>query len=123
MSNGFHKISYQNAKNYILRFVNQDDLYSVASSMALGGTIKKEVFEDSFQDEYPGSIAWYCFNYNNSEPEHPSFFVAIETTGVTYNTDSDPPDKPVNPTLKFTKDVFTYTMEATMECVEFFLDH
>jgi|SRR6185436_88346 len=120
MSNGFHKISYQDAKDFILRFISQDDLYPIASSKALGGTMLKETFETEFKAEYLGSIGWFCFNYHD-EPNYPGFFLAFETAERVYDTSSPPPAAIVSATLYYTNDIFTYSLQSTMANVDYFL--
>ena len=120
MSNGFHKISYQDAKDQILGFLFQSDLYIIAANNAFGGTLLKETFEPQIRTTYPGTLGWYCFNYE-VEPLYPDFFIAFETSEYNYDASSPPPTAIKSSPLYYTNNIFTYNFAATSANVDFFL--
>ncbi len=100
------KINLDQANHYIEKFI--DEYGTKASNDALGGTLEKDSLNGALASDKVGSMAWFCWNPNESGG-YDRFFMAIEAL-TSYSTINGVPD-PENSSLISPGNTFTYDDE------------
>ena len=111
-----HQITYDSARSLIYEFLKQ--VTDAGETIGLGGTIAREDLYAQASTRVPGTIGWYCFNFEDRISSLPSFFMAFETNAVDYEPT---PSSCINEVLYFSGSAFTYNGEVSPQGVDYFL--